>query len=108
MLTAEKIEAKTPEERLELLDSFARLSFGDMPQGQMAERMGYTRRSWANWRSKPETIPAVVLLLLQEWALHGSRDAMALRTFSEITDSLEGIAKSMAGLATVWTAQDDA
>ena len=105
MLTAEKIEAKTPEERLELLDTFARLSFGDMPQGQMAERMGYTRRSWANWRSKPETIPAVVLLLLQEWALHGSRDAMALRTFAEITDSLESTARKLADLAAVWTTE---
>lgn len=105
MLTAEKIEAKTPEERLELLDTFARLSFGDMPQGQMAERMGYTRRSWANWRAKPETIPAVVLLLLQEWALHGSRDAMALRTFAEITDSLESTARKLADLAAVWTTE---
>lgn len=105
MLTAEKIGAKTPKERLELLDSFGRLAFGDVGQREMAEQIGYTRRTWANWRTRPETIPTAVILLLQEWALRGSKDAMALRTFAEISDSMEAISRKFSTLAELWTTE---
>lgn len=102
MLDADKIENMSGPEKLEHLEAFAALAFPGGTNAAVAAALGMTRRNWHNWKQHPEKISAMALLLLQEWALRGNKDAMALRTFADISDSLQDVAAKMQRLSEIW------
>lgn len=102
MLDAQKIETMSGDDKLRHFEAFASLAFPGQTVVAMAEQLGITRRTIHAWREKPASIPAMALLLLQEWALRGNKDAMALRTFGEISDSLSEIAGKFQKLSEIW------
>lgn len=106
MLDAQKIENMSGDDKLRHFEAFASLAFPGLTIGDMAGRLGITRRTIHAWKEKPTSIPPVALLLLQEWALRGNKDAMALRTFAEISDSLQGVAEKMQRLSEIWISKD--
>jgi len=67
MLTAEQMNAMTPEERTQLFDAFiARLYPGENEILRAANAMGYAKTTVYRWRRENAT-PMAALMLLQEW-----------------------------------------
>lgn len=99
MKTIDDIEAMTDADRLAHLLQWADQAFPRATDEAKANAIGYQRRSWAKWKSNPETIPSVVLIAMQEMAFREDRERMVLRSMNEIADQMAAMAQNMADLA---------
>lgn len=99
MKTIDDITAMTDAERLAHLLKWADQAFPKATDEAKANAIGYQRRSWAKWKSNPETIQPVVLIAMQELAFREDRERMILRSMNEIADHMAAMAENMATLA---------
>lgn len=103
MLDAQKIENMSGEEKLQHFEAFTALAFPGYSVGAIAEKIGYGRRQVQEWKTNPDRIRPIVLLLLQEWAFRGDQDnperEIIRRTMADINDSLQAVAQNLQDIA---------
>ena len=102
MLDAKQIEDMSDAEKLRALEQ---LSAGALPGATntaIAEALGVQRRTFQGWRQYPGKIPAMALMLLQEWAAAAKDDRASLalgeiaEDFARIAGRMEHLAKDLA------------
>lgn len=97
MLTIEQINAMPPAKRLELFESLAIQVSGEKSWlSKTSRRLGVTMQSLRNWRSDPEKIPAIALMLLAEWGGYSEPVRNISREFAGVAADLESLTKRMA------------
>lgn len=98
MLDAQTIKAMDGAEKLALFVAFAGHVYPGATNAQVADALGYSRRQIQEWRAKPDMIPAIVLLYLQELVNRTDADR-PLRAFEAVAEGMEQLAGRLAHLA---------
>lgn len=101
MLDAQQIKAMDGADKLALFSAFMGQAFPGATNGQVADALGYSRRQIQEWRAKPEMIPGIVLLYLQELVNRTDAEAprraleAAIEAAAQLADRLRDLAREM-------------
>ena len=97
MLTAEEVQAMTPEERLALIERAGAHKLGDHTVTQLGAALGgYTRVTIYKWRNLPSSIPVAVVMVASVWLTEEAKaetDAKA-----QLAAKLEAVQSLLDGL----------
>ena len=80
-----------------LLDLSERTMPGATVQAQ-ADRLGITKRTFQNWKSAPDTLPAMALMLLEAWAEQTDATGQQ-RALGGVAEAMEQLAGRLGDLA---------
>lgn len=98
--TAETLDAMTAQERAALFEELGAEAYGTPRfRVRFAQDSGWARRTFDNWKSKPETMPVAAILLMQEWARRRTTPEILLAAVNDVARDLSNVATTMKGAA---------